>query len=162
MEGNLEGSDWSLLWETYKESPWNQIQKTHVFDFLKLDDWTDSLFLHTLPLENFNLRDTLEPYSALAFHYHSNLMFFLLGRRQECRDFSRCFIAEFHHCKIKIYMTFNRNWARTFLLRSNFFFFAILGLELRAPHHPTSPFSVMGFFESCKLFAWVGFEPRSS
>jgi hypothetical protein len=47
-----------------------------------------------------------------------------------------------------------------------FFFFAVLGFELRAYSlsHCTSPFIVMGFFEigSLELFAWAGFEPRSS
>jgi hypothetical protein len=47
-----------------------------------------------------------------------------------------------------------------------FFFFAVLEFELRAYSlsHCTSPFIVMGFFEieSLELFAWAGFEPRSS
>jgi hypothetical protein len=47
-----------------------------------------------------------------------------------------------------------------------FYIFAVLGLELRAYtlSHFTSHFFVMGFFEigCAKLFAHVGFEPRSS
>jgi hypothetical protein len=46
------------------------------------------------------------------------------------------------------------------------FFFAVLGLELRAYtfSHYTSPFFVMGVFEivSHELFAQGGFEPQSS
>jgi hypothetical protein len=45
-------------------------------------------------------------------------------------------------------------------------FFAVLRLELMAYNlsHSTSPFLVMNVFkiESHKLFAWTGFEPRSS
>jgi hypothetical protein len=44
----------------------------------------------------------------------------------------------------------------------NFFFLAVLGLELGADtlSHFTSPFFMMGFFEigSHELFAWAGFE----
>jgi hypothetical protein len=50
--------------------------------------------------------------------------------------------------------------------RNFFFFFVVLGLELRAYalSHSTSPFFVMGVFEigSQELFAWAGFEPQSS
>jgi hypothetical protein len=46
------------------------------------------------------------------------------------------------------------------------FFFVVLGLELGAYtlSHSTSPIFVMVFFNvgSCKLFAWAGFEQRSS
>jgi hypothetical protein len=46
---------------------------------------------------------------------------------------------------------------------SPFFFFPILGLELRAYtlRHSTSPFFVMGFFDigSGELFAQAGFKP---
>jgi hypothetical protein len=45
------------------------------------------------------------------------------------------------------------------------FFFAVLGLELRAYtlSHSTSPFFEMGFFEirSCELFAQAGFKLQS-
>jgi hypothetical protein len=48
----------------------------------------------------------------------------------------------------------------------DFFFFAVLGFELRAfiLSHSTSPFFVLGFFEigSQELFAQAGFELRSS
>jgi hypothetical protein len=45
----------------------------------------------------------------------------------------------------------------------SFFFFAVMGLELRtyALSHSTSPFFVMGFFfeiESCELVAQAGFK----
>jgi hypothetical protein len=46
-----------------------------------------------------------------------------------------------------------------------FFFFKVLGLELRAYILSHSPaLFVLCIFEigSCKLFAWAGFEPRSS
>jgi hypothetical protein len=47
-----------------------------------------------------------------------------------------------------------------------FFFFSVLGLELRAYtlSHSTSPFFTMNFFEilSRQLFAWAGFELQSS
>jgi hypothetical protein len=46
-----------------------------------------------------------------------------------------------------------------------FFFFAVLGFELRAYtlSYSTSPIFVMAFFEigSPELFAWAGFEPQS-
>jgi hypothetical protein len=43
-----------------------------------------------------------------------------------------------------------------------FFFFAVLGLELRAYTLSNSTrLSVLGIFEigACELFAWAGFEP---
>jgi hypothetical protein len=52
---------------------------------------------------------------------------------------------------------------------SNYFYFILfvaLGLEFRTYtfSHSNSPFSVKDFFEigSHELFAWAGFEPRSS
>jgi hypothetical protein len=46
--------------------------------------------------------------------------------------------------------------------KREFFFFSVLGLELRAYtlSHSTSPFFVRGFFEIgfCELFAWASFE----
>jgi hypothetical protein len=47
-----------------------------------------------------------------------------------------------------------------------FFFFAVLGFELRTftLSHPAKPFSVRGFFKIGfqRLFAWTGLELRSS
>jgi hypothetical protein len=54
-------------------------------------------------------------------------------------------------------------WKKIFDMISMFYFFAVLGLELRAYilSYSTSPFFVMGFFKigSHKLFPWAGFEP---
>jgi hypothetical protein len=51
-------------------------------------------------------------------------------------------------------------------VKLSFFFFSVLGFELRAYtlRHSISPFFVMNFFEigSRKLFSLVGFEPQSS
>jgi hypothetical protein len=47
-----------------------------------------------------------------------------------------------------------------------FFFFSVLGLELRTfiLSHSTNPIVVLGIFEigSHEPFAWAGFEPQSS
>jgi hypothetical protein len=62
-------------------------------------------------------------------------------------------------------LTFGRlqGLSKSFIKNSFFFFFAVLGLELRAftLSHSTSPIFVIRFFEigSGELFAWAGFEP---